>query len=64
MLKVRFVRYMDDFVVLGTSSRLQEIRPHFFAKLREEGLVLHPKKVSFHPVSEGIRFVGYRVTPD
>lgn len=64
VLKVRFVRYMDDFVVLGTSERLKEIRTGFFAKLREEGLVLHPRKVSFHAVSEGVRFVGYRVTPD
>lgn len=64
VLKVRFVRYMDDFVILGASPRLKEIREPFFDKLREEGLVLHPKKISFHPVSEGIRFVGYRVTPD
>jgi len=64
VLKARFVRYMDDFVILGTSRRLKEIREPFFAKLREEGLVLHPKKVSFHSVSGGLRFVGYRVTPD
>ena len=55
---------MDDFVILGTSERLKEIRAGFFDKLREEGLILNPRKVSFHAVSEGIRFVGYRVTPD
>ena len=60
----QYIRYMDDFVILGTDiRRLHEdrelIRSFLCKKLK---LQLHPKKSIIFPVSpHGIDFLGYRV---
>jgi hypothetical protein len=60
-LKLRFVRYMDDVVMLGTKDSLKQARKeisHFFL---QERLILHPYKEHFHPVSQSVSFVGYKI---
>ena len=59
-----YVRYVDDFLVFSDDkSYLADVREQikeFLVRLR---LRLHPKKNVIFPVSEGIRFLGYRVFP-
>lgn len=57
-----YVRYVDDFLVFSDDkSELAGVRgeiAQFLVRLR---LRLHPTKNTIFPVSEGIRFLGYRV---
>ena len=65
-LKVKhYVRYCDDFVLLGDSY--DELRQHernieVFLKTRLQ-LALNPKR-TMRPISEGIDFLGYIIRPD
>lgn len=59
-----YIRYVDDFVVLGDSKReLHELVPEIEAKLGTYGLTLHARKRTVFPVSEGCDFMGYRIWP-
>jgi retron-type reverse transcriptase len=59
-----YVRYVDDFLVFSDDKRhLAEVREgirDFLVSLR---LRLHPTKNVVFPISQGIRFLGYRVLP-
>ncbi|NLS96959.1 MAG: RNA-dependent DNA polymerase [Planctomycetaceae bacterium] len=59
-----YVRYVDDFLVFsndkGELNEVREAVAEFLVKLR---LRLHPDKTVVFPVTEGIRFLGYRVFP-
>ncbi|MBM3464621.1 MAG: RNA-dependent DNA polymerase [Armatimonadetes bacterium] len=61
----RYLRYVDDLVVLGGSAEeMHDARrriEEFGATLR---LRFHERKGFVAPVSEGLRLLGYRVTPD
>jgi len=60
-----YIRYVDDFVILGREKRrLQELIPQIESKLGEIALELHPKKRTVFPVSEGCDFMGYRIWPE
>jgi len=66
-LRVRYyLRYMDDFLILGKEKSylwgiLREIQKFLNNNL---SLKLHPKKVQILPVRKGIDFLGYRVFKD
>jgi len=64
-LRVRgYVRYVDDFLVFSDDKReLAEVRARVADFLTTLRLRLHPKKNVILPVTEGIRFLGYRVFP-
>lgn len=57
-----YVRYVDDFLVFSDDkTQLDHVRQlirEFLISLR---LKLHPNKSVIFPVTEGIRFLGYRV---
>ena len=66
-LKIRnYVRYVDDFVILGNTAQelnkyKDEIDKFLFDKLR---LKLHPKKVVLNKIDKGINFLGYIIFKD
>lgn len=63
-LRVRYyLRYMDDFLILGFDKRKlhlakEEIRSFLRDRLKLE---LHPKKVNVFPTGKGIDFLGYQI---
>lgn len=59
-----YVRYCDDFIVLGDSAReLSDLREAVRGRLTSSALTLHPRKCRIFPVTEGCDFVGYRIWP-
>lgn len=59
-----YVRYVDDFLLFSDDKQeLHAIRRQMAGFLRTLRLQLHPKKCAVLPVSQGIRFLGYRVFP-
>lgn len=62
VLKERYyIRYMDDFIILGTDKRKlfsvkEKIRDFLNIELK---LTLHPKKSEIFPADNGIDFLGY-----
>jgi retron-type reverse transcriptase len=66
VLRVRFyVRYMDDFVIIGGDKReLWQVKREIEGFLEHRlGLRLNGKSGIF-PISHGIDFLGYRIWPD
>lgn len=61
----RYVRYMDDFILLSADkAELHEARQKIEAFLSKELLLtLHPKKVQVIPVRSGVEYLGYRIFP-
>jgi RNA-directed DNA polymerase len=59
----RYVRYVDDFVALGSGREdLLRVRGEIAAFLRERLLLApHPDKCHVFPARRGITFLGYRV---
>lgn len=58
----RYIRYVDDMVVLGESrEELQILCEQITEKLAGYGLTIHPHKTRLAPVSAGIPFLGYVV---
>ncbi|MDE2144477.1 MAG: group II intron reverse transcriptase domain-containing protein [Patescibacteria group bacterium] len=61
-LKERYyIRYMDDFLILGTNKRRlalikERVRAYLGDRLKLE---LHPKKAEVFPIDRGIDFLGY-----
>ncbi len=55
-----FIRYMDDFLILGEKKELrclkEKIRDYLRSNLKLE---LHPKKADIFPSSKGVDFLGY-----
>ncbi|MBP8017074.1 hypothetical protein KAZ01_03640 [Candidatus Gracilibacteria bacterium] len=58
-LKVLFVRYMDDVIIIGTKNEIKKQKQNMFDFLLKEKLILHPNKISFHPILNGVKFTGY-----
>jgi len=60
-----YIRYMDDFLILGTKKELrvlkEEIEKFLINKLQ---LKMNLKKVNIFPVDKGIDFLGYVVFKD
>ncbi len=65
VLQVKYyVRYMDDFIILGPNTAyLWDIHRQIEAFLREELSLELNKKTDIFPISRGIDFVGYRIWP-
>jgi hypothetical protein len=58
----RYIRYVDDLVVIGeTCAELVAVKDAIVAKLAADGLVVHPRKMRIAPVSAGVPFLGYVV---
>ena len=56
----KFIRYMDDFLILGSKKELREIKEdmRFFLE-RKLNLQFNPKKAYIFPLFLGIDFLGY-----
>jgi len=61
-----YLRYVDDFLILGESKEdLKEVLANITVFLSEQlKLELHPRKVRLFPTRQGVDFVGYVVFPD
>jgi RNA-directed DNA polymerase len=61
-----YLRYVDDFIILGESKNdLKRVYQAITQFLKDRlGLELHPKKVRIFPTRLGVDFVGYVVFPD
>lgn len=58
----RYLRYVDDLVILGeTREELQAVCDQIVAHMDGEGLTIHPKKIRLAPAAAGIPFLGYIV---
>lgn len=59
--KHHYIRYMDDFIILGNDKReLSRIEMQIGDFLQKKLLLgLHPKKTIIHPVRKGVDFLGY-----
>lgn len=58
-----YLRYMDDFLILGSDKKIlykEEILLRGFLKENLK-LELHPGKVSLCPISKGTYFLGYKI---
>jgi retron-type reverse transcriptase len=63
-LRLPYIRYVDDFVAFGNEKeRLQQANQSMIDFLASLRLKVHPKKCRTHRVSEGVRFLGYRIFP-
>ena len=62
-LRVRLVRYADDFIITGNSKELleEEVKPCVEAFLAERGLELSQEKTKITHISEGFDFLGQNV---
>lgn len=61
----RYIRYVDDMVILADSKdELVAIRDLIVKKLALDGLTIHPKKIRLAPSASGIPFLGYVVWPN
>lgn len=61
-----YVRYMDDFLLIGQSAaELERCKSAIAAHLEQIGFELHPKKTKIYPLRDGIKFLGFthRLTP-
>jgi len=58
-----YIRYMDDFLILGIDKkRLAELKEKIKIFLREKlKLKMHPKKAEIFPIDKGVDFLGYVV---
>jgi RNA-directed DNA polymerase len=62
-LRVRLVRYADDFIITGNSKEVlaNEVKPCVEAFLAERGLQLSQEKTKITHISEGFDFLGQNV---
>ena len=62
-LRMRLVRYADDFIITGCSKELLEkqVRPCVEAFFAERGLQLSQEKTQITHISEGCDFLGQNV---
>lgn len=60
----RYIRYVDDMAIVGQSrAELEDIGQQLVARLAEDGLTIHPKKIRLAPTAAGTPFLGYIVWP-
>lgn len=61
----RYVRYMDDIIILSDSkSQLRDWKDKISAFLEERLELSLNRKTCIRPLNQGIEFVGYRVWPN
>jgi RNA-directed DNA polymerase len=63
LLRVRLVRYADDFIITGNSKELleQEVKPCVEAFLAARGLELSQEKTKITHIEDGFDFLGQNV---
>ncbi|MBI5180046.1 MAG: RNA-directed DNA polymerase, partial [Nitrospirae bacterium] len=66
MRQRHYIRYMDDFVILGQDKRylwkvLDDVRTYLAVYLKLE---LNHRRVAVMPIEKGIDFLGYVIYPD
>ena len=60
-----YIRYVDDFVILGNSKKdLWNIKHQIIGFLNDYRLSLHPKKSQIHLIENGTAFLGHRIFRD
>lgn len=60
---VRYVRYSDDMIVLGsTREQMEEIRVFMRIRLEALGLALNEEKTAIFPAGDGTEFLGYHLS--
>ena len=59
-----YVRYADDFVVIGngTKEQAQQMKEELGGLLDKMGLKLSEEKTKLTHITEGFKFLGYRIT--
>lgn len=61
----RYIRYVDDFVILeNDKAHLHEIHQEIILYLEGFRLKLHKNKSRIYQVKEGVSFLGFRIFPD
>ena len=65
-LNVYYIRYADDFIVMGENGELldKQIRPLVEVFLNKRGLTLSPKKTLITNVYDGFDFLGWNIRKD
>lgn len=60
---IRFVRYADDFVVIGKTKEVleNEVKPMIEAFLKERGLELSQEKTKITHIGDGFDFLGQNI---
>lgn len=59
-----YVRYMDDFLLFDCcKQKLCDARPRIESALSELRLRLHPRKSCVRASSQGVRYLGFKLTP-
>lgn len=60
---IRFVRYADDFVIVGRSMEVlqREVKPLIETFLKQRGLELSQEKTKITHISEGFDFLGQNI---
>lgn len=56
-----YIRYVDDFVILGKKEALEEWKSQINEFLKTIKLELHPEKSKVMPLHHGINLLGFRV---
>jgi len=60
----RYVRYMDDLVLVGNSkAEVEAMRDALVDQLAARRLVPHPRKTQVFPARNGVPFLGFTVFP-
>ncbi|MBI5347198.1 MAG: group II intron reverse transcriptase domain-containing protein [Candidatus Aenigmarchaeota archaeon] len=58
----RYIRYVDDFVILDASKeKLESYKPAINAFLKTIKLELHPQKSKVVPLQSGVKLLGFRI---
>lgn len=60
-LKVKFVRYMDDILILWDLETLNNAKKEVLDFILTQKLILNPKKISLNLVTDSIKFVWYKI---
>ncbi len=64
-LRLPYIRYVDDFVAFADCKyQLKEAKEQMNGYLDTLRLKMHPNKSRVYRVTDGVRFLGYRMFPD
>ena len=58
----RYVRYMDDLILIDSTEKLSQYKGRIETELAKIGLSYNQKKTRIIPLKEGVTFLGYHFT--
>lgn len=65
---IAYFRYVDDILLICLKCDADDLYKRLGRTLRSRGLIIHPKgvagKTEISPVSDGVDFLGYRISVD